>query len=61
MINKLSKKFFYYLTIILIFLLITNQQNANEILIFADQITYDTKNNIITKRRATDLYENKIM
>ena len=61
MINKLSKKFFYYLTIILIFLLITNQQNANEILIFADQITYDQKNNIIAKGKAKILYENQII
>ena len=43
------------------FLLLTNQQNAKEILIYADQITYDQKNNIIAKGKAKILYENQII
>ncbi len=61
MINKLLKINFFYLPLFLIFLLITNQQNANEILIYADQITYDQKNNIIAKGKAKILYENQII
>jgi LPS-assembly protein len=61
MINKILKKSFFYLSFILFFLLITNQQNANEILIFADQITYDQKNNIIAKGKAKILYDNQII
>ena len=61
MINKFLKKYFFYLPFILFFLLIKNQQNANEILIYADQITYDQKNNIIAKGKAKILYENQII
>ncbi len=61
MINKLLKKYLFYLSYILFFLLITNQQNANEILIFADQITYDQENNIIAKGSAKILYNNNII
>ena len=43
------------------FSLITNQQNAKEILIYGDQITYDQKNNIIAKGKAKVLYENQII
>ena len=39
----------------------TNQQNAKEILIYADQITYDQKNNIIAKGKAKILYDNQII
>ena len=60
MINKLLKKYFFNLFCVIFFFLITNQQNANEILIFADQITYDKKNNIIAKGKAKILYENNI-
>ena len=61
MINKLFKKYIYFLPFFLFFLLITNQQNASEILIYADQITYDKKNNIIAKGKAKILYENNII
>ena len=61
MINKFLKKYFTYLSVILSLLLITNQQNAKEILIFADQITYDQKNNIIAKGKAKILYQNNII
>jgi len=61
MINILIKKTFFYLLFILLFLLLTNQQNAKEILIYADQITYDQKNNIIAKGKAKILYENQII
>ncbi len=55
------KKYISYLFFVLFFSLITNQQNANEILIYADQITYDDKNNIIAKGKAKVLYENNII
>ena len=61
MINKLVKKYIYYLPIILFFSLITNQQNATEIIIYADKITYDKKNNIISKGKEKNLYEKKII
>ncbi len=61
MINICFKKNLSYLFLILFSLLITNQQNANEILIYADQITYDQKNNIIAKGKAKILYENNII
>ena len=61
MINKIIKKYFFYISFILFFSLMTNHQNANEVLIYADQITYDQKNNIIAKGKAKILYENKII
>ncbi len=61
MINKLLKKYFIHITFVLFFSLVTDQQNANEILIYADQITYDQKNNIIAKGNAKILYENNII
>ena len=61
MINKLLKKYAFYLFFVLFFLIITNQQNAKEILIYADQITYDQKNNIIANGKAKILYKNNII
>ena len=61
MINKFSIKYLLYISVFLIFLLITNQQNANEILIYADKISYDKQSNIIAKGKAKILYENNII
>ena len=61
MINNFFKKNIFNLIFILFFILITNKQNANEILIYADNITYDQKNNIIAKGKAKILYENNII
>ena len=61
MISKLLTKYLFYLSFILCLLLITNQQNANEILIYGDQITYDQKNNIIAKGKAKILYKDNII
>ena len=61
MINKFVIKYTIYLSIFLFILLITNQQNASEILIYADELTYDKKNNIIAKGNAKVLYENNII
>ena len=61
MIKNFLKKYFLRLFCIFICLLITNKQNANEILIYADQITYDQKNNIIGKGKAKILYNNNII
>ncbi len=61
MIKISLKKHLFYLSFILFLFLITNQQNAKEILIYADQITYDQKNNIIAKGKAKILYANNII
>jgi lipopolysaccharide assembly outer membrane protein LptD (OstA) len=61
MINKFLKKKFFHTLILLFFCLITNQQYANEILIYADNISYDKENNIIAKGKAKILYENNII
>ena len=61
MINKFFKTNFLRVSIAVFFLLITNQQNASEILIYADKISYDQQNNIIAKGKAKILYENNII
>ena len=61
MINKSLKKYFCNLLYLIFFLLITNQQYAKEVLIYADQINYDQSNNIIAKGNAKILYENNII
>jgi len=61
MINNFFKKYLFNIFYIIFFILITNQQNAKEILIFADQINYDEKNNIIAKGKAKILHKNNII
>ena len=61
MISKLLKKYLLYLTYIVFFLLLTSNQYAKEILIYADNITYDQQNNIIAKGKAKVLFENNII
>jgi LPS-assembly protein len=61
MINQFLKKYIFNLLVILLSLIITNHQNAKEILLYADHITYDQKNNIIAKGKAKILYENNII
>ena len=61
MIIKIFKQYLYKISLILFFILITNHQHANEILIYADQISYDQKNNIIAKGKAKILYKNNIV
>ena len=60
MINKFFKKYFFQIAVFLFFIFITNQQFANEILIYADRISYDQQNNIIAKGKAKILYDNKV-
>jgi LPS-assembly protein len=61
MINKFLNKYVINISFLLFFLFITNQQNANEILIYADKITYDQQNNIIATGKAKILYEKNII
>ena len=61
MINKILIKYLIKISLILFFLLITNVQNANETLIYADKITYDQDNNIIAKGKAKILHKNNII
>jgi len=61
MIKRIIKKQFINISIFLLFFFITNQQNANELLIYADKITYDEQNNIIAQGKAKIFYENKII
>ena len=60
MINKIKNKLCF--TILLIFLiLISVGQNSAEILIYADDISYDQNENIIAKGKAKILTKNKII
>ena len=61
MINKFFKKYFFQIAISLFLIFITNKQFANEILIYADRISYDQKNNIIAQGKAKILYDNNII
>jgi len=58
------KKRLNYLIIFVIFLIsfiFTNKQFAREMLIYADNIAYDNKENIIAKGKAKILYKNQII
>ena len=62
MINKIFKN--HSISVLLIFfitLFSLNPQNANELLIYADEIYYDKDNNLIGKGKAKVLYENQII
>mgnify|MGYP001425043835 CR=1 FL=1 len=62
MISNLFNKFLIKIIILIFFICLTfNSQNANEILIYADQIYYDEKNNLIGKGKAKILFENQII
>ena len=61
MISKFLQKYLFNFSCIVFFLLVTNHQNANEILIYADKISYDQQYNIIAKGKAKILYENNII
>ena len=61
MIKIFIYKYVFNISAILFFLLLTNQQNANEILIYADEITYDQQSNIIAKGKAKVLYDNNFI
>ena len=61
MINIFFKKNFLCISVIVFFLFFTHQQNASEILIYADKISYDQQNNIVAKGKAKILYENNII
>ena len=61
MINFFSKNFFILLFLIILIIFPKNEQNANEILIYADDISYDKDENIIAKGKAKIIYENRIL
>ncbi len=59
---KKKFKFIVFFFSISIFLFSTfKNQNASEILLYADNISYDKENNIIAKGKAKILYQNKII
>ena len=58
MINKISN---YLLILIFIFLIIPDHNNAKEILVYADDISYDTDKNIIAKGNAKVIYEEQFI
>jgi len=60
MINKLINYFIFF-TVICIFFVNTNKQSASEILIYADDISYDKNENIIARGKAKIINENKII
>ncbi len=51
----------YFLLFFLLLLFSINPQNANEILMYADEIFYDKNENLIGKGKAKILYENQII
>ena len=60
MINTIKNYLITYFFFLLL-LFYTNIQNASEILIYADDISYDNKQNLIAKGKAKILYNNKII
>tara|TARA_Y100001970_G_C14252549_1_gene872881 strand:+ start:1607 stop:3856 length:2250 start_codon:yes stop_codon:yes gene_type:complete len=59
--NKFKKNIFSFLILIFISIYSVNSQNANEVLIYADEIFYDKDNNLIGKGKAKILFENQII
>ena len=59
--NKLKINIISFLLLIFISIFSINSQNANEILIYADEIFYDKDDNLIGKGKAKILYENQII
>ena len=55
------KKKLYIFIFLISLILINNNQNAKEMLIYADDISYDQNKNIIAKGNAKVLYQNKII
>ena len=54
------KKIYLYILFFL-FLIITTQHSAKEILIYADSIDYDSQSNIIAKGNAKIITENEVI
>ncbi len=59
--NKFKKNIFSFLILVFISIYSVNSQNANEVLIYADEIFYDKENNLIGKGKAKILFENQII
>ena len=60
MIRNITKKLYIFIFIISL-ILVNNRQNAAEVLIYGDDISYDQDKNIIAKGRAKILYQNQII
>ena len=60
MINKIIK-YLIFIIVFSIFFTNTNIQNAKEILLYADDISYDKNENIIAKGKAKIIHDNKII
>ncbi len=61
MINLRKKIYFFILVLTAIFLLVPNYNDAKEILIFADNITYDEDENIIARGNAKIFQDNQLI
>ena len=59
--NKIIKITISFFLFLLFFLAPLNSQNANEILIYADEIFYDKNDNLIGKGKAKILFENQVI
>ena len=60
--KKISFKFKVINSLILtIFLLFSQNDNATEVLIYADEISYDTEKNITARKNAKVIWENQII
>ena len=61
MIKNTMKNSSFLLIIIISVFITTNHQNANEVLIYADDISYDKNENIVAKGKAKIIYDNQII
>ena len=61
MTNLFSLKLFRAIAFFLTIIISINSQNASEILIYADNISYDKDDNLIAKGKAKIIYENEIL
>ena len=59
MINKFTNYLFFF-TLFITIIFSHNSQNATEILLYADDISYDEENNIIARGKAKILFKNKV-
>ena len=57
----MNKNLFLNYLIVLFFILVPNFNNAKEILIFADSISYDENENLIARGNAKIFQENKLI
>ena len=58
---KINKYFLIFFSLILLFFVNTNNQFANEIMIYADNISYDSEGNLLASGNAKIIYDNNLI